>query len=67
MYNRYQAPIGAYESTYRLSNDDVDFTCRIIIENFTFDDFPNSWAFSDCLANLDYYFDRYRFFEEGRV
>ena len=61
MYNQYQTPNSAYERTCRLSTDDDDFTYRIIIEDFTFDDFPNPRAFSDWLANLDYYFDRYKF------
>ena len=54
-------------NTYRPNINDDDFTCRIIIEDFTFNGFPNAWAFTDCLSNMDYYFDRYRFSEEGRV
>jgi len=56
-----------YKDTYWLSNDDDDLTCRTIIEHSTFDGFPNPRAFSDWLANLNYYFDRYRISEECRV
>ena len=66
MYNRHQTPTSTYESTYKLRDDD-DLTCRTIIEDSTFDSFPNPQAFSDWLANLDYYFDRYRISEERRV
>ena len=58
---------GDYEDAYRLSNDDDVFTCRIIIEDSTFNGSPNPRAFNDWFANLDYFFDRYRFFEERRV
>ena len=43
---------GDYEDTYRLSNDDDDFTYRIIIEDSTFNGFPDPRVFSDLLANL---------------
>ena len=57
---------GDYENAYQLSNDD-DSICRIMIEEFTFNGFPNPRAFHAWLINVDYYFDRYKFFEEGRV
>jgi len=34
-------PTSAYESTYRLRDDDDDLTCSTIIEDFTFDGFLN--------------------------
>jgi len=58
---------GDYEDTYRLSHDDDDSICRIIIEDSTFNGFPNPRAFSDWLTSLDYYFNRYRFSEEDIV
>jgi len=67
MYKQYQTPTSAYESTYKLRDDDDDLTCRTIIEESTFDGFPSPQAFSDWLANLDYYFDRYRISEVCRV
>jgi len=67
MTSRYWASTrGDYENTYRLSNDDDDSICRIIIEDSTFNDFPNPQAFNDRLTNLDYYFNWYMFFKEGR-
>jgi len=45
----------------------MTFTYRIIIEESTFDGFPNPQSLSDWLANLNYYFDRYRISEECRV
>ena len=58
---------GDYEDTYQLSNDDDDSICRIMIKDSTFNNFPNPQVFHDWLTNLDYYFDRYRFSEEGKV
>jgi len=67
MYNRYQTLTSTYESIYGLGNNDDDFTCRTIIEDFTFNGFPNPRAFNDRFANMDYYFDRYRISEKCRV
>jgi len=67
MHNRYQTPTSTYESTYRLRDDDDDLTCRTTIEDSTFDVFTNFQGFSVWLANLDYYFNHYRIFEECRV
>ena len=58
---------GDYEDTYRLTNDDDDSICRIMIEDSMFNGFPNPRASHDWLSNLDYYFNRYKFFEEGKV
>ena len=38
---------GDYVNTYRLNNDDDDSICRIIVEDSTFNGFPNSRAFND--------------------
>jgi len=42
-------------------------TLLTIIEESTFDDFPNPRAFNDWLANLEYYFDLYKISEERTV
>jgi len=66
-YNRYQTPTSIYESTYRLRDNEDDFTCRLIIKDFTFDDFHNPRAFNDWLDYLDYYFDWYMILEECKA
>ena len=40
---------------------------KIMMEDSTFNGFRNPRASNDWLINLDYYFDRYRFSEEGGV
>ena len=55
------------ENTNRRKNEEDDIICRIKINPLTFDGTLDSKIFSDWMTNFDYYFDWYKFTEEGRI
>jgi len=55
------------ENTDRRTDGEDDIIRRIKIDHPTFSGILNLKIFSDWIADLDYYFDWYRFTEENRV
>ena len=55
------------ENTGRRRDGENDIIRRIKIDPPTFNCIFNSKIFSDSIADLDYYFDWYRFIEKSRV
>jgi len=47
--------------------EENDIICKIEIDPPTFDGILDLKIFSDWVANMDYYFNWYRFIEESRV
>ena len=55
------------ESTNRFRINEDDIIRRIKIDPLTFDWIFDPKIFSDWMASLDYYFDRYRFIEKSII
>jgi len=55
------------KNTDRHRDGEDDIICRIKIDPPTFNGILNPKFFSDWIADLDYYFDWYRFTEECKV
>jgi len=55
------------ENTDRCRDGENDIICRIKIDPSIFNDILDPKIFSDWIADLDYYFDWYRFTEESSV
>ena len=55
------------ENTHRRRDDEDDITHRIKIDPLTFDGIFHPKTFSDWMADIDYYFDCYKFIEESKI